>query len=64
MGRKSRSIRGETLTSKILDIAFRHKAQQIGSESYSIAQLERDLGLHHSVIARAAQYNSKKRIGY
>jgi transcriptional regulator with XRE-family HTH domain len=57
MGRKPRSIKGETLPSRILDVAFRHKARRLGVEEYSIAQLERDSLLHHSVIARAAEYD-------
>ena len=62
-GRKARSIRGETLASKILDIAFRHKASRLGIGTYSMAQLERDSGLHHSMIARAAEYDPEHNKG-
>jgi len=62
-GRKPRSIRGDTLASRVLDIAFRHKAQRLGIEKYSMARLERESGLAHSMIARAAAYDPEKKMG-
>jgi transcriptional regulator with XRE-family HTH domain len=60
MARKPKPIGGHTLTARIINLACRFKAQRLGVEEYSLAQLERDSGLNHSVILRAVQERTRK----
>src|SRR5216684_86398 len=60
MARKPKPIGGHTLTARIITLACRYKAQRLGIEEYTLAQLERDSGLNHSVILRAVQEQTRK----
>ena len=60
MARRPKPIGGHTLTARIITLACRYKAQRLGIEEYTLAQLERDSGLNHSVILRAVQEQTRK----
>lgn len=47
------------MTARIINLACRHKAQRSGIGEYTLAQLERDSGLNHSVILRAVQEQTR-----
>jgi len=60
VARKSKQLGGHSLTARIIVLASRLKAQRLGVEEYSLAQLERDSGLNHSVILRAVKEDTPK----
>lgn len=47
------------MTARIINLACHYKAQRLGIEDYTLAQLERESGLNHSVIRRAVQEHPK-----
>ena len=51
MTRKPKPLEGRSLTARIINLAYRFKAQRLGIEEYTLKQLARDSGLSHSVIA-------------
>ena len=60
MARKPKQLGGRSLTARIIVLASRLKAQRLGIAEYTLAQLERDSGLNHSVILRAVKENAPK----
>lgn len=45
------------MASTIVSLALRHKAASLGVPEYTVADLERDSGLNHSVIWRAINFD-------
>ena len=59
MARKPQPLKGGRLTARVLNLACRHLAEHLGITEYTTAQLSHDSGINHSVILRAAQFESQ-----
>ncbi len=57
MARKPKPLGRKTLASTIVALALRHKAALLGVPEYTVADLERDSGMNHSVIWRAVNFD-------
>ena len=60
MARKSRSLGRMTLASTIMELALRHKASMMNLTEYTVADLERETNLNHSVIWRAVDFDIRR----